>query len=172
MKRTIVFVFFTLVFCSVSIRANAQVQITDSIGSTEFKSILSDVHIAVADMQQSSDDLKTLQVEIADFMQRMERHNISKPAPCPRENPGPCDAYNEEARRLRTEQERLMAREKALHEKFEYAKSHYMVVMGRLRIAGFLGCLREFRDDIGSCSNIGDPRLAETCLKNVWAQHC
>jgi len=156
-----------------SISADAQVQITDSIGSTEFKSILSDVHIAVADMQSAADDLKTFTtVEAADFLQRQNKHNANKPPPCPPENPGPCDRYNDEAARLRTEQARLMARERALHEKFEYAKSHYMIIMGRLRIAGFVGCLRAFRDDIVSCSNIADPRAAESCLKDVWAQHC
>jgi hypothetical protein len=166
-----VLVCLPLLTCSVG--AGAQVQLADSIGSTEFKSILSEVHVAVADMQSAADDLKTFNtVEVADFLQKKNRHNANKPAPCPRENPGVCDAYNDEAAVLRAEQSRLMARERALHEKFEYAKSHYMVLMGRLRIAGFLGCLKAFRDEIVSCSNMGDPRAAESCLKDVWAQHC
>jgi hypothetical protein len=158
------------VFVSVPALAHAQVQITDPIGGAEYTKILDDMHTAVSQWQVAEEKIKDVDRRIADLKRRNDAHN-ARPCVNP-PNQYVCAQFDEEARTLVTEREQLVAEKVALLQTQQYTRSHYQVVMGRLRIAAFLGCLQPFRDEIVSCSNIADPLEAESCMKDVWANHC
>jgi len=130
--------------------------------------MLGEVKSSVQEIEDAKQEVSHVQQAGAVLTQKIDQHNANR---CVANQPGQCNWYDQEKASLDSEKTDLIRRLDTAHQRWEYAKSRYQVVMGKMRISVFLGCLQPFTAEIRSCAAMSDEAAAE-CLSDVWENHC
>jgi hypothetical protein len=135
----------------------------------------------VTEASTTASAIEVIQVQIADvnnrgkaLVERMKIHDAQyPPGGCtyPEGHPEVCQPWVQAGRDLNTEMKSLISEYNADVGQKGMLKTHFGVLMARLRIAPFLGDLEDWKDSVVFCANRPNEMTAANCLKGVWEHH-
>ncbi len=163
MKRTLFALAVALVTASAS-SANAQAPKTVA----EAMAIVRQALDASEEIRSNNAKGIVLARRIKEHTRRLDEHNAN---PCTPRREGDCAEYNDEADRLDEESRSIQNDSKALLAEDAMQRSHFGILMGRLRIAAALAEVSEWVKTVVGCSKIWSLETAVQCLSDAWERH-
>ncbi len=166
MNRIALFFAITLVsVLSYAAPARAQAPAT----MEEFKAIVQDSIRTGQAMKVVKSNIADVTVRWNGFMQRVQNHQNN---PCYYEpgHPEQCAAYDQEARDLQAEGDRLIKEHDGYVAQMGFYNSHLGVNAARLRLAQFFGTFGPWVERVKGCTKLPwEP--ATKCLIDAWEVH-
>jgi hypothetical protein len=158
------FVAFVAVGLAFGLASSAAAQAPQT--ASEFRTVLGQAADAAEEVQAAEDEHTTIEGKVHSYKQRLEQHNRQK-CTYPQGHPEVCAQYTANKKALDTEKTNLLVEIDNNAARRGYAKSHYNLLLARLRIANFLGPLEAWKNRVVECAG-RPPAAARACLKHEW----